>query len=181
MKIYTLFFLAVGLSSFVAPTDHPKSSFPEPPITENHLFYIQRSNDANTVMYEANVLPDKHLDTELPINVYWIRYAEKGQKEKLSAIQWQLAYGYKQHLNKNENNSIEISLNSFRDRTLHVFYHEGRPVASTQINGHRSLLKKIFVQLASTNGFIPKVRYIELYGVDMGAKNQPVSERIYIQ
>lgn len=181
MKIYLLLLLTVELCQFFAITDKPITDFPEPKISENHLFYIQRSNDINTVMYEANIMPDKRIDTNLPINVYWIRYAERGQREKLSALQWQLAYGYKHHKKSAEGQPIEIVLNAFKKRSLSIFYNGEKPMAITQINGHKSLLKRIFVQLASTDGLIPKVRYIELFGVDMTAQNQAVSERIYVQ
>jgi Domain of unknown function (DUF4833) len=181
MNIYILFLLTVGLSQRASVTDKPIDAFPEPKISENHLFYIQRSNDINTVMYEANILPDKRIDKDLPINVYWIRYAEKGQKEKLSALQWQLAYGYKQHSESPGNQPIKITLNAFKKRCLYVYYNSSKPVAVTQINRHKSILKRIFVQLASTDGLIPKVHYIELFGVDMTAQNQAVSERIYVQ
>ncbi|RDB04301.1 DUF4833 domain-containing protein [Runella aurantiaca] len=180
MKIYTLIFAAMGLCSFHAVDDSPKISFPEPPTSANHLFYIQRSNDANTVMYDANLLPNKRLNPKFPIDVYWIRYAEKGQREKLSAVQWQLAYGYKQHINSKENESVVIRLNAFQNRSLQVLSHEGKPAAITQIDGHASLLRKIFVQLEPSGGFIPKVRYIELFGITMHPNKHAVSERIYV-
>lgn len=180
MKMYLLLLLTVELCQLVSIADKPYDTFPEPAISENHLFYIQRSNDINTVMYEANILPDKRIDAQLPINVYWIRYAEKGQKEKLSALQWRLAYGYKQPKKSTGGQPVEITLNAFSERSLYVIYSGGKPMAVTQINSHKSVLKKIFVQLASTDGFIPKVRYIELFGVDLTVPNKAVSERIYI-
>lgn len=181
MNMYILLLLTAELCQRVSVTDKPTNAFPEPKTFENHLFYIQRSNDINTVMYEANILPDKRIDIDLPINVYWIRYAEKGQIEKLSALQWQLAYGYKQHNKSHKGQPIEVTLNAFKKRHLYVYYNGTKPMAVTQINSHKSILKKIFVQLASTDGFIPKVDYIELFGVDMTAQNRAVSEKIYIK
>jgi hypothetical protein len=180
MKIYALILAALGLCSFHVVDDLPKTSFPEPPTSVSHLFYIQRSNDANTVMYDANLLPNKRLNLKSPIDVYWIRYAEKGQREKLSAVQWQLAYGYKQHISRQENESVEIRLNAFQNRPLQVLSHEGKPAAITQIDGHASLLKKIFVQLEPSSGFLPKVRYIELFGITIHPNKHTVSERIYV-
>lgn len=173
--------MMVELCPFFPVSDKKGPAFPEPKLSENHLFYIQRSNDINTVMYEANILPDKRIDTNLPMNVYWIRYAERGQKEKLSALQWRLAYGYKQLKKSGNGQPIELMLNAFRERSLYVIYSGGKHMAVTQINSHKAALKKIFVQLASTDGFIPKVQYIELFGVDMAAPDKIVSERINIQ
>lgn len=179
MKIVNLLSVMIALCAFRTAADSPQGSFPEPPNTANRLFYIQRSNNTDTIMYEANLLSDKRLNVESPINVYWIRYAQKGQKENLSALQWQLAYGYKHRLIHHEKSSVEVSLNAFKKRPLYVSYHEGKPVAITGISGQKSLLKKIFVQLEPSHGLIPKVRYLDLFGVD-AVKEQPVFERIYI-
>jgi hypothetical protein len=130
-------------------------------------------------MYEANLRSDKKLDEDDPLNVYWIRYAEHGQREALSALQWQLAYGYKHRDLDNAANDVEINLNAFRKRPIFVANHEGKPVAFTQINGHRAALQKVFVQLAN-NAFIPKVHYIELFGFDY-TSDKAVYERIMIQ
>lgn len=173
-------FLTV-LTSFVFfgfNTRSPKTNFPEPPTSANRLFYIQRSNNANTVIYDANLIADKKLNLQKPIDVYWIRYAEKGQKEDLSNLQWQLAYGYKTHTANPTSNTVEITLNAFKNRPITLDYHQGKLAAFTQIKGCRASLQKVFVQLAST-ALIPKVAYIELFGFD-SAKNQAVYERIYV-
>lgn len=64
---------------------------PKPPVSPNLLFYLQRSKDSNTVVYEANVAANHTLDADKPVDVYWIRYAEDGQRKKLSALQWDKA------------------------------------------------------------------------------------------
>lgn len=60
--------------------------FPEP-ANVNKLFYIQRDPNTNTLIYELNTNDAGELDTDNPLHVYWIRYAEKGQREELSYIQ----------------------------------------------------------------------------------------------
>lgn len=176
MKMTSFFFLT-GLLCAFRTTDIPtRNHFPEPPHTPHRLFYIQRSNNTNTVMYEANLHLNKQLNTDNPLNVYWIRYAEQGQKETLSAIQWQLAYGYKY---RDLGNEVEINLHAFRQRSILVAYHDGKAVAFTHINGKKATLQKVFVQLAS-NTLIPKVRFIELFGFDF-TTDKAVYERIYIQ
>lgn len=179
MKIVSLILLTGFLCAFRTNDTPNRINFPEPPRTPNRLFYIQRSNNANTVIYEANLRSDKKLNSEAPLNVYWIRYAERGQREDLSPLQWQLAYGYKHRDLGNMTNDVEINLNAFKKRSILVENHEGKPMAFTQINGHKAALEKVFVQLAS-NGFIPKVHYIELFGFDY-AKEKAVYERMVIQ
>ncbi|WP_298352444.1 DUF4833 domain-containing protein [Runella sp.] len=178
MKIVSLLLLTGLLCAFRTNDTPHRTHFPEPPHTPNRLFYIQRSNDANTVMYEANLRSDKKLNPETPLNVYWIRYAERGQREDLSALQWQLAYGYKHRDLGTAANDVEINLNAFKKRPIFVENHEGKLMAFTQINGEKAALQKVFVQLAS-NGLIPKVHYIELFGFDY-AQEKAVYERILI-
>ena len=96
-----------------------RDDFPVPPSSASRLFYIQRSNNTNTVIYDANMLADKKLDPHKPVSVYWIRYAEKGQQEGLSFFQWKMAYGYK-HRPLNGADGFEFSLNAFDKRPIHI-------------------------------------------------------------
>lgn len=147
------------------------------PASTNQLFYLQRSKDANTVVYQANFLADQKLSPQKPVAVYWMRYAEQGQREELSAIQWQLAYGY-QH-RPCAPGTYELRLNAYPKRPLHVVHNQGKTVAMMEINGQKACLQKVFVQLASSFRLVPKVAYIDLYGVDPDS-GQPVHERISI-
>lgn len=156
-----------------------KEPFPVPPNSAVRLFYIQRSNNANTVIYDANVQEDKKLDPEKPVNVYWIRYAERGQNERLSMLQWRLAYGYTHRLMTKPTEGFDISLNAFDKRPIKIMYESGRPIAMIQINGRHARLQKVFVQIAPGSRLIPRVLYIDIFGVDP-EKELPVSERIHV-
>jgi hypothetical protein len=145
------------------------------PVTETGLFYIARSTNANVVMYEANLGPDRQLDPEKPVNVYWIRYAEQGQKERLSSVQWHLAYGYKHRQPQPE--AFDVYLNAFKKRPVRVVMRDGRPMAYTQINGRVAHLRKVFVQVDPDSGLMPRVQYMELFGTDTST-DKMVSERI---
>ena len=147
------------------------------PVVANRLFYLQRSKDANTVIYQANFLADQTLSPQKPVEVYWMRYAEHGQREELSSIQWQLAYGYHHRPCANKPDTYELRLNAYPKRPLHIVYQQGKPVAMMVINGQNACLQKVFVQLAGSFRLVPKVAYIELYGVDPD-NGQAVYERI---
>src|SRR5688572_24074606 len=71
-----------------------QESFPTPPASNDQLFYLQRTPNTNTIICDLNQ-KDGTLDKDDPIHVYWIRYAEKGQKEELNFIQRKFAYGIK--------------------------------------------------------------------------------------
>lgn len=178
MKTLVFFSLLIGFLFHNQLTAQARAkSFPTPPASATRLFYIQRSNDANTVIYDANMLSNKKLDPNKPVQVYWIRYAEQGQREDLSSMQWRMAYGYKHSQASNQANDFDICLNAFRKRSIKIVSQQGRPVALATINGRNACLQKIFVQLAPQSGFIPRVQYIEMFGVDP-EHGQTVYERI---
>ncbi|WP_421828896.1 DUF4833 domain-containing protein [Larkinella sp.] len=179
-SLHTSFFLfLLELTSAFIPVLAGVREFPVPPSAPNRLFYIQRSNNTNTVIYEANLTAGRRLDASDPVSVYWIRYAEQGQRESLSMIQWKLAYGYKHKALNRSENSFEIYLNAFKKRTIWVDVQQGRPMALTTINGQKACLQKVFVQLEPGSGLMPKVLYIELFGIDPVAGN-PVYERMRV-
>jgi hypothetical protein len=89
-----------------SPNALPLERFPIPPASANRLFYIQRSSNANTVVYDANFLPNKSLNPSQPVHTYWIRFADNGQKEELNFIQRTLAYGLYTNKIKNEERVI---------------------------------------------------------------------------
>src|ERR1700741_2751609 len=64
--------------------------FPIPPQTKSMLFYIQRSTNSNTIIYDANIKNGK-IDADKALNIYWIRYTEKNQKKELNYLERVLA------------------------------------------------------------------------------------------
>ena len=62
MKQSLLLFACLLISSFCSPAANSNiDRFPTPPDAPNRLFYIQRSSNANAVIYDANILPNKYL------------------------------------------------------------------------------------------------------------------------
>lgn len=51
------------------------------------LFVIERSLNANVVLYEAGLRPDGTLDPERPVHVTWRLDAEDGRREGLNLIE----------------------------------------------------------------------------------------------
>ena len=178
MKTVRYFVLLITLSlADHLPAQALKKSFPVPAPSPNQLFYLQRSKDINTVVYEANLSAGKKLDPNKPVQVYWIRYAEHGQREDLTNVQWQMAYGYTHRPLASGSDAYEISLNSFRKRPMQIINLRGKPVALININGQRAYLQKVFVQLDPRARLVPHVQYVEMFGTDAD-KGQPVYERI---
>ncbi len=141
-------------------------NFPTPPESKISLFYIQRSSNANAVIYDANLLPDKKLNPKNPVHTYWIRYGENAQKKELTTMQRTLAYGLYTNPILNEPDAYEGYFLAYRKRKFVVKLDpKGNPIALFPINGKLQILKKIFVKV-NEEKFMPSVHYIELFGKD---------------
>jgi Domain of unknown function (DUF4833) len=150
--------------------------FPTPPDTPIRLFYIQRSNNSNTVLYDANVLKNNTLNPKDPVHSYWVKYAEGGKFEELSTIQRTLAYGLHTNKIKDTPNTYEGHFFSYRKRKFIVKLDgEKGPIALFPINGKLQILEHVWVQVEEA-GLTPKIPYIELFGKD-AKTGQPVYEK----
>lgn len=179
IKISVAFLFAVV---FLIPTNNNafnlfgQVEFPIPPQTNKLLFYIQRSTNANTIIYDANI-KDGKVDSKKPLDIYWIRYTEKGEKGTLNYLERVLAYGAEVTAPKDTSKIYTIHFAASNKKTATFFVdNKGQAVAHILINGKKAKLSKIFVQAHETS-WLPKVSYVELIGFDLttGAK---VIERI---
>jgi hypothetical protein len=141
--------------------------FPVPPTSSASLFYVQRSSNINTIVYDANVGTDKKLDPQNPVHTYWIRYTEGGKKQELTNIQRSLAYGLHTKAIAGEAGSYEGHFLAYRKRKFVVKMNaKGEPIALFPINGKMQVLKKLFAKV-DESGMVPSVQYIELWGRDV--------------
>lgn len=163
------FILAVNFISFSQKKAKSSSAliFPIPPDSPIRLFYIQRSNNSNTVLYDANILKNNQLNPNNPVHSYWIRYAEGGKIEELSTIQRTLAYGLHTNKIKEVPNTFEGYFFAYRKRKFVVKLNaENKPIALFPINGKLQILEHVWVQVEEA-GLSPKIPYIELFGKDI--------------
>ena len=140
--------------------------FPTPTDSDIRLFYIQRSSNINTILYDANLRDDKKLDPKNPVHTYWIRYTEGGKKQELTGIQRTLAYGLHTKATTGEAGSYDGHFLAYRKRKFVVKMNpKNQPIALFPINGKMQILKRIFVKV-DESGMMPSVIYIELWGRD---------------
>lgn len=143
----------------------PDDKYPTLPESVNRLFYVQRSPNSNTIIYELNNEGRGKLDPENPIHVYWLRYADKGQKEELNYIQRKFAYGL---ITKPINNDqFEIRFVSYKKFPMTLMragdgkYHIFATIEQKQI-----ILNRIFIKIEGGSFWLPNVVYVELKGAD---------------
>jgi len=174
MKWIRFFGAAVIILVSVVTVSAQPAGFPNPPLGDHHLFYLQRTPNKNTIMCELNLEGGK-LNVDDPVHVYWIRYTEKGEKAELSFIQRKFAYGIRS--NKITDGKYEIYFVSYKkfkialkpgvDKKYHAF---------AVINNKESILTRIYLHINGGTFWSPNVEYAEVTGIDP-ASGQVVKER----
>jgi phosphatidylglycerophosphate synthase len=169
---------ASGTSGKGAPSlKDPQDTFPIPPHSRDLLFYLQRTPNTNTVLYELNLSKDGLPDKDDPIHPLWIRYTERRQRQELSFIQRVFAYGVKSKsigTDKYELRFVAYKRHAFylmrnnRDQRFYVF---------TSISNRNAILNRIFIRINGGTMWSPNVEYIELKGIDPD-NGKEIMERI---
>jgi hypothetical protein len=138
--------------------------FPAPPENVSRLFYMQRTSNSNTLIYELNT-HNGVLDAENPMHVYWIRYTEKGQKEELNYIQRKFAYGLV--TKKLNNEQYDVRFVSYKKFPLLLMKaNDGKYHIFATIEQKQMMLNRIFVKIEGGSFWLPNVVYVELRGTD---------------
>jgi hypothetical protein len=162
----------LNYKSAIYAEDVPDDKFPAPAESISRLFYMQRTANSNTIIYELNA-PNGKLNEETPIHVYWLRYAEKGQKEELSYIQRKFAYGLV--TKKLANDQYDVRFVSYKKFPLLLMkandgkYHIFATVAQKQM-----MLNRLFVKIEGGSFWLPNVVYVELRGTDQNTGREIV-------
>jgi hypothetical protein len=138
--------------------------FPPPPEGVARLFYMQRTSNANTLIYELNA-PGGRIDEENPMHVYWIRNAEKGQKEELTYIQRKFAYGLT--TKKIANDQFDVRFVSYKKFPLLLMKaNDGKYHIFAAVGQKQMMLNRVFVKIEGGSFWLPNIIYVELKGTD---------------
>jgi hypothetical protein len=153
-------------------------NFPVPAPSKSLLFYLQRNKNTNTVIYEANFLPNGKLDPKNPVSVYWIRYTEGGVKKELNWIQRWLAFGVDFEPAKDGSGNFILTFVAIKNRKVTLTLdNDGKAVANITLNGKNTRLRRIYAQAQETN-WLPTVKFVQMMGEDNKTKD-PVIEYIF--
>jgi hypothetical protein len=182
--------LVIGAIAFASPQVHaqskpvttpkaledPQDTFPVPTGNPNQLFYLQRTNNTNTIVCELNFNSKGQLDDESPVHVFWIRYTEGGGRKELNYIQRVFAYGIKSQTIGN--NTYQLHFVSFKKRnfTLMTSAKDNRYHVYATINQKPAVLNRIFLKIDGGSFWSPNVVYMEMKGIDV-ATGKEVMER----
>ena len=64
------------------------------PACPEHLLVIERSKNANIVVYDANRGAGGDFSPSKPVVAYWLLKGEKSKRQELNLVEWQSAYGF---------------------------------------------------------------------------------------
>jgi hypothetical protein len=139
------------------------------------LFVIARSKNANIVHYDLRTDARGDPDARDPLDVYWVLHEQSGRRESLSWFEKRLAYGW-QVVTPVRKAGFVVRLVAFDQRLLRVIQQGSRYRALLRIAGRSAYLNRIFVG-TSEGGVVPRVLYLELFGVD-AQTGVPIRERL---
>ena len=163
MRVFVIVFFTVLVSCSSGYSQN--EDYPVPPKTNELLFYIQRNHNVNTIIYDANFDKDGNLIKNEPINVYWIRYDEHGQKMELRTTEKWYAYGL--NCDRIEGKPYyKVKLVADKKRVLWLKQTDtSKAILITKIDNKLSRLEHMYI-FADNSGIWPKIKYIELFGKD---------------
>ena len=131
----------------------------------SRLFYVQRSPNTNTIVYELNADKNGKLNSEEPIHVYWIRYNEKGQKEELNYIQRKFAYGLTSKPLAND--QYDIRFVSYKKFPLTLMKgNDGKYHIFATVNQKPMYITRVFLKIEGGSFWLPNVKYVEIKGIE---------------
>lgn len=163
-----LLHLILSLFTVLAPS--PKH-YPVPDKSPAHLFYIQRSLNLNTVVYEANFDQNGNLDSHQPVTEFWLMYEADGRKEDLTYLERKFAYGIRHEAIPDDPRQFNIQLASYH--TLKLRLKQTAPYKAELLiitDSGTGKLDHIYVQ-ANNAGLYSKVDQLEVYSYKTEKKN----------
>jgi hypothetical protein len=138
------------------------------------LFVVERSVNANVVVYEAVRGADGRMDPKKPIRVFWRMYAEDGREAGLNFFERIRAYGVEVAGHPGPDTFL-LRMKAFPGRPLVLRDQGGCAEVVTEIGGRKAVLSRVFV--SSTRGLFPSVAFVDVFGKDAETE-APLAEHI---
>ncbi len=140
------------------------------------LFNIERSRDANQIVYKLNIDEDGSLNETEPIQAFWVKYKEKGEVEPISWIQKELSYGLK--FKSISEGKCTFHFAAYDKKDLYLRNDFGSYKVYALSNDKFVELERIFVHFNGGTDWLPTVEYVEIFSKEV-VSGEVVSEKIY--
>jgi hypothetical protein len=178
--LFILGMLFLLLPSFGNEPKTEKKVFPKPEKTKSLLFYVQRTFNTNTLVYELNTDDKGNINLTEPIKIHWVNYATNGSSEGLNYIQRKYAYGLEAKLTDADKKSFVFNFVSYKKKQLYLIKStlDNHYDAFIEINKKLVILNSVFIQIEGGSFWVPKIKYIEIKGKDVTKGGEEITERI---
>lgn len=144
------------------------------PSDANQIFFLQRSMNSNTIVYAARMDSNGKLDRSEPIEVFWRRFNDSGEKLPLTFTERNLAFGVNTKRLRNENGAYLVTLKAYAGRSAVLRLVNGAPRLEGKVAGQEAHLISAFLHL-DESGRIPRVIKVDLRGEALES-GQPLIE-----
>lgn len=152
----------------VAAEDYPVPREP------NQVFFVQRSLNSNTIVYAAEIDGEGRLDPKRPVDVYWRRYNDEGERKELSGLERSMAFGVKTDAVPGKPNSFMVRVVSYPKRPALLRVVDGVPRLEMKVAGVPARLDHAYLDV-DDSGSVPSVNRVDLYGFAL-ADGRPLKE-----
>ena len=147
--------------------------FPRP-TEENQVFFVQRSINSNTIVYTARLREDGTLDPKRPVDVFWRRFNDEGEKKDLSSLERSMAFGVKSDPVPGQPGSFMIRVVSYPKRAALLRIVDGKPQLEMKVAGVPARLDHAYLDV-DDSGSVPSVNRVDLFGFAL-ADGKPLKE-----
>jgi hypothetical protein len=159
---------ARNLTSTVTESDRIERLRPEfkTPDEPNQLFYVQRSPNANTVIYAAKLDGHGEINRSNPVEGFWRKFNIDGGKQQLNFIERNIAYGA--HADRAvQGKPITFTIAALPERKLTLALDaNGKPEALMRIGTHTVKVAYVYLQVVE-GGLMPDVPSLDVFGTDI--------------
>jgi hypothetical protein len=141
----------------------PEFKVPDEP---NQLFYVQRSPNANTVVYAAKLDAKGNFDSRNPVDGFWRKFNIDGSRKSLNFIERMMAYGVRVTAGK-QGQLISFTIAALPQRKLTLGWDEHhRPQATLPVGNRTVKLAYVYLQVEE-GGLMPDVPSLDIVGTDI--------------
>lgn len=167
----SLLLLLTLVACCVAAADSPerlwaRDDFPIPPENPRRVFFLQRSTNMHTIVYEARLADHGRLDAAQPLDVYWLR-GRSQERRPLDFIERTFAFGPRVMADPTAPGTWVVSTAGYPARTARLTLDaRGKPMLVTEVAGRRARLVSGYLELDGS-GYMPRVLAVHLYGIDV--------------
>ncbi|MDB5733899.1 MAG: hypothetical protein JWN16_536 [Alphaproteobacteria bacterium] len=169
---------ARSLTSTVTESDRVEHLRPEFKIPDepNQLFYVQRSPNANTVIYAAKLDGHGEINRADPVDAFWRKFNIDGSRQPLNFIERNIAYGA--HADPSvQGKPVTFTIAALPERKLTLTLDANKkPQALMQIGTHTVKVAYVYLQVVE-GGLMPDVPALDVFGTDI-ASGKAIHEHI---